>query len=123
MSISIKLEPKQRQFLNQVFHEAFDGGSTAVIQGVLGDQLEPATALKATIEHQVGTSQADTKSAAVALDKEQWRVVYDSINAVMYGLGPFELQTCTGVPLQDALNVNLRICAQVWGAYGKMRWE
>ncbi len=118
MTTTIEFEQSQQKFLFSIFSEVFDGGSTQAIQNILGDRVAEAKQLRNSVETQV---KKDAKS--IKLTNERWRVIYESINAVIYGLGPFELQTLTGCDIQDALNINLRICSQVFGVYGKVTWE
>jgi hypothetical protein len=118
MNIAIALDNHEQQFLATVFREVFGGGSTATIQKILGSaHLEIARYLRATVQLQV-----DGGLASIELTAEEWRVVYESINAVVYGLGPGELQTCTGYDLPEVCNINLKICVSLWGAYGGRNW-
>jgi hypothetical protein len=118
MNIAIALNNPEQRFLATVFREVFGGGSTATIQKILGSaHLEVARYLRATVQLQV-----DRELASIELTAEEWRVVYESINAVVYGLGPGELQTCTGYDLPEVCNINLKICVSLWGAYGGRNW-
>ena len=67
--------------------------------------------------------QLERQSPSVELSEEHWRIVYESINALLYGLGPFELFTLKGMELHEVCNLNLKICSHVWGAYGGCKWE
>jgi len=116
--IKIEFEPKEQQFLAFVFMEVFGGGSTGAIQRVLGEHVEAARELEPVVK-----AQSESDSDSLELTESQWRIMYDSLNAVIYGLGPTELQTCTGRYLHDACNLILRICDAVWGVYrGKYEW-
>ena len=117
MAIEIELSQAEQQFLSSVFLEVFEGGSTSAIQNVLGDQVELARELRPELEKLVAR-----KPKTLSLNKSQWRTVYESLNAVVFGLGEFELDTCTGIGLQQACNTNLKICVAVWGVYGGSQW-
>ncbi len=41
----------------------------------------------------------------------------------MYALGPFEVPIVLGSSLVELADINLRICIDVWGAYGGLTWE
>jgi hypothetical protein len=111
--VEINFEPSERKFLFWIFIEIFGGGSTRIIQKILGDSVENAHYLKAKVQLQY-----ELKQSCICLTAEEWRVVYESVNAVLYGLGPSELHTCTGHNLQEACSINLKICTVLWGACG-----
>lgn len=116
--IKIPFTEREQHFLSFVFTEVFSGGSTGSIQAVLGEQVPDARELKPAVQQH---TQSDTEF--IELTEAQWRVMYESVNAVVYGLGPSELQICTGQSLHDACNLNLRICSHVWGVFqGKFEW-
>jgi hypothetical protein len=111
--IAIDFNQSEQDFLAFVFVEVFGGGSTQSIQNILGDRVEVA--------HELGQEvrlQSKSGLPSISLSADAWRVMYEAINAVIYGLGPRELATCTGYPLYEVCNLNLRICAAVWGADG-----
>jgi hypothetical protein len=112
-SIKINFNEEEKYFLAFVFVEVFGGGSTQVIQNILGNYVEAARHLESKVRFQAGAS-----SPSVDLTVDVWRVMYESLNAVIYGLGPSELHTCPGHNLQEACNINLKICAAIWGAKG-----
>ena len=117
--IKIEFTKPEQRFLSFVFMEVFGGGSTRAIQSILG---EPHVAAAKILGENVD-QQAKSEADYIELSEPQWRVMYESLNAVIYGLGPCELQTCTGQYLHDACNLNMRICAHVWGAFeGKYQW-
>ena len=58
----------------------------------------------------------------LSLTEAEWRVIYDSVNAALYALGPFALELCTGCSLVDLLQTNLHITTSVWGMYGGAKW-
>ena len=117
-TIKIPFTQREQRFLSCVFMEVFGGGSTRAIQTVLGDHVSGARELQTVVR-----LQSESENEFIELTELQWRVLYESINAVIYGLGPNELQTCTGQYLHDACNLNLRICSHVWGAFqGKYEW-
>lgn len=118
VNIEVELSQSQQKFLIRVFAEVFGGGSTTAIQNVLGDQVDAARLLESHLRELVAL---DAKT--ISLSDVQWRTMYEAINAVIYGLGQFELDTCAGFDLQQACNTNLKICAAVWGVYGGSLWE
>lgn len=111
--IEINFEPSDQRFLSWVFMEIFGGGSTRIIQKILGDSVEDAHYLEAKIQ-----LQCELKQSSLCLTAKEWRVMYESVNEVIYGLSPSELHTCTGHNLQEVCSVNLKICAVLWGARG-----
>jgi hypothetical protein len=116
MNIAIAFDEHEQYFLAFVFVEVFGGGSTRIIQKILGDYVEAAHNLRLKVR-----SQAEAGLLSIELTVDEWRVMYESLNAVVYGLGPSELHTCTGYNLQEACNINLKICTAVWGAHGAGR--
>ena len=80
---------------------------------LLGDSVEDARHLEAKIQ-----LQCELQQSSICLTVEEWRVMYESVNAVIYGLGPSELHTYTRHNLQEVCSINLKICAILWGAYG-----
>ena len=117
--ITIEFDAEAQRFLALVFVEVFGGGSTAAIQTILGDSVEAARELEPIVK-----AQWKSDSGYLELTQSQWRIMYESLNAVIYGLGPTELQTCTGTYLHQAANINLKICSAVWGAFfGRYRWN
>ena len=114
-AISIGFTKRQRRFLTSALVEVSGGGSTKVIQATLGTELEAVERL----EKKIG----DQPHSTVSLSSSEWRTLYHSINAVVYGLGPFELDTCTGMRLADVCNINLAICSAVWGVYYGAQWN
>jgi hypothetical protein len=116
--VEINFEPSEQKFLAWVFMEVFGGGSTRRIQKILGSSVEDARCLEPKIRLQY-----ESNSALICLSAEEWRVIYESVNAVIYGLGPSELHTCTGYNLQEVCSINLTICAVLWEACGVgRRW-
>ncbi len=117
-TIKIPFSQREQHFLSFVFVEVFGGGSTRAIQTVLGDHVSAARELQPLVR-----LQSESESEFIELTESQWRVMYESMNAVIYGLGPCELETCTGMYLHDVCNLNLRICSHVWGVFqGKYDW-
>ena len=117
-TIRIPFTAREQHFLSFVFTEVFGGGSTQAIQAVLGETVSGARELQPVLR-----LQSESETEFIELTEPQWRVMYQSMNAVIYGLGPSELQTCTGQYLHDACNLNLRICSHVWGVFqGKYEW-
>jgi hypothetical protein len=116
--VEINFEPSEQRFLSWVFMEIFGGGSTRRIQKILGSCVEDARFLEPKIR-----LQCEAESALICLSAEEWRVMYESVNAIIYGLGPSELHTCTGYNLQEVCSINLKICAVLWEAHGVgRRW-
>jgi hypothetical protein len=112
-TIAIVFQPNEQRSLVWVFMEVFGGGSTQIIQKILGNQLESVGQLEPKIQ-----SQVDSGSDVIELTAVEWRVMYDSINAMIYGLGPSELYLCAGHSLPSACDLNLKICAVLWGSCG-----
>jgi hypothetical protein len=115
--ITIEFNQSEQDFLAFVFVEVFGGGSTQSIQNILGDRVAAARELGQEVR-----LQSKSGLPSIDLSADEWRVMYEAINAVIYGLGPSELVTCTGYDLDAVCSVNLRICAAVWGAYGGADW-
>jgi hypothetical protein len=115
--ITIAFNQSEQDFLAFVFVEVFGGGSTESIQNILGDRIAAARELAQEVR-----LQSKSGSPSIDLSAAEWRVMYESINAVIYGLGPSELATCTGYQLHEACGINRRICAVVWGAEGGSDW-
>jgi hypothetical protein len=116
--ITIDFNQSEQNFLAFVFVEVFGGGSTQSIQNILGVRVGAARELGQEVR-----LQSKSGLPSIVLSADEWRVMYESINAVIYGLGPSELATCTGYDLQAVCSLNLRICAAVWGAYGGADWS
>jgi hypothetical protein len=115
--ITIDFSQSEQDFLAFVFVEVFGGGSTKSIQNILGDRVAVARELGQEVR-----LQSKSGLPSIDLSADEWRVMYEAINAVIYGLGPSELATCTGYDLDAFCSLNLRICAAVWGAYGGADW-
>jgi hypothetical protein len=116
--ITIAFDPSEQQFLAFIFVEVFGGGSTQSIQNILGDRVEAARELAQEVR-----LQSKSGAPTIALTGAEWRVMYEAINAVIYGLGPSELATCTGHSLDAVCSLNLRICAAVWGVDDGALWD
>jgi hypothetical protein len=116
--ITIDFNQSEQHFLAFVFVEVFGGGSTASIQNILGDRVEAARELGQEVR-----LQSKSGLPSIDLSTDEWRVMYEAINAVIYGLGPSELATCTGYDLHEVCRLNRRICAAVWGADGELDWD
>jgi hypothetical protein len=111
--VEINFEPGEQRFLAWIFMEVFGGGSTRRIQKILGHSVEDARCLEPKVR-----LQCEANSVLICLSAEEWRVMYETVNAVIYGLGPSELHTCTGYNLQEVCSINLKICAVLWEACG-----
>jgi antitoxin component HigA of HigAB toxin-antitoxin module len=116
-NIAIALTKREQRFLSWVFMEVFEGGSTGSIQRIIGHHVEAARQLRPKVK-----LQSKSESLSIELTANEWRVMYESLNAVIYGLGPHELKICTSYYLHEACDINLKICVAVWGAYGGMTW-
>ncbi len=115
--IAIEFNQSEQDFLAFVFVEVFGGGATQSIQNILGDRVDAARELSQDVR-----LQSKSGLPSIVLSANEWRVMYEAINAVIYGLGPSELATCTGYQLYEAGGINRRICAVVWGADGGADW-
>jgi hypothetical protein len=113
MNITIAFSEREQWFLAFVFVEVFGGGSTRIIQNILGSYVEAARSFESKVR-----LQTEAELPSLNLTGDEWRVMYESLNAVIYGLGSNELHTCTGHSLQEACNINHKICGAVWGAQG-----
>ena len=118
MNIKIEFNEREQWLLSFALMNIFGGGSTNMLQNILGKNVESARLLESKVEVQV-----NRKHSSIELTSNEWRVMYESLNAVIYGLGPCELPTITGFTLQEAYDVNLKICVAVWGAYGGRTWQ
>jgi hypothetical protein len=109
--VKIDFEHEEQAFLYWVFMEVFCGGSTERIQNILNKPVEDVRHLEAKVK-----SQYKAGSSSISLTAAEWRIMYEAANAVIYGLGPSELRTCTGRNLQEVCSINLKICATLWMA-------
>ena len=91
----VHLTERQRRFVRQCCGEA-GGGSAQQFLAIAGH--DAATIRSAAEAYRAAATTPD----AVSLPETIWRVLYDAINAAIYALGPAELQTVTGVTLQEA---------------------
>lgn len=105
---------QQQRFVTQCCNEAGGGSSKAFLAIAGHDESAIRSALDAF--------RANANSSAIALSEPTWRLLYDTVNATVFALGPSELTTVTGYSLEEAANVQLRICAGVWGAYDGPNW-
>ena len=119
MATRIEFNEREQYLLSSIFMDIFGGGSTTVIQSILGKHVANARLLRSKVEAQVKSKD----SSFIELTDEEWRVMYESLNAVIYGLGPSELHTITGFTLQEACDVNIQICVAVWDAYDGRTWK
>ena len=60
--------------------------------------------------------------ARLALPEADWRIIFDSVHAAMYALGPFEVPVILGSSLVELADINLAIAVGVWDAYGGLTW-
>lgn len=118
VDIRIEFNEREQYLLGFTFMTIFGGGSTTVLQNILGEYVEDARILESKVAAQV-----KLKHRSIELATDEWRVMYESLNAVIYGLGPSELHTITGFTLAEACDVNLKICSAVWDAYVGRTWQ
>jgi hypothetical protein len=112
----VSLAPTEIDFVLSCFNQAA-GGSQRVWQSIYGQELET---LRVPVE--AFRSAKSEGRSHVGLSEGHWRRVIAAVNAAIYTLGPLELETVTAFGLAEAADTNLRICADVWGAYGKASW-
>ncbi len=110
----VQLGERQQRFVLQCCNEV-GGGSAREYLAIAGHDA-------ATIRAAAEDFRVAMQAAAVSLPESTWRVLYNSINAAIYALGPAELHTVTGFLLSEAADVQLRLCSNVWGAYGEATW-
>jgi hypothetical protein len=113
----VSFSPAQIDFVLRCFDEAV-GRAHRVWGSTFGEDLEN---LRVPVET-FRAAQAEGRSH-VALSEIDWRRVFSAVHATIYTLGPLELQTVTSFDLRQAADTNLRICADVWGAFGKATWS
>jgi len=112
----VNLSTDEHQFIGLCFNELLNGASSREMQNILGAQLGAATELASRLNLPV-------QGPFPPLNKADWRLIYDTINATIYALGEFELATLTGFSLPDAVNTNLKITARIWGTYGESHFK
>ncbi len=115
--IKIEFDPREMQVIWSALIE-YGGGSSYVMGRISSHSTETISPIYEMVK-ECRTLNVNS----LALAEDQWRVIYDSINATIYALGPFELEICTGCGLIDILQTNLTIATHVWGAYGGARWS
>ncbi|MEM7583470.1 MAG: hypothetical protein AAF560_08830 [Acidobacteriota bacterium] len=110
-SITVGLENWEMRVIRAALRE-YGGGSAASVRRLSGHD-------RSTRDSPWGTVDSAVKEGAneLTLSEGEWRLVYDSINATIYALGPNELETVTGYNLLEMLQANLTIASSVWGAY------
>lgn len=115
--ISVELGPSDRRVIFASFSE-YGGGSADAMRNISGHSES-----NILLVDRLFRAFWESDSSVLTLPEEHWRIVYDSINATITALGPFELQTCTGCDPIDMLQTNLTIASKVWGAYGGAKWS
>lgn len=115
--ITINFDRREMRVILSSMNE-YGGGSASSVKRLSGHAHEVISSAISAVDEQ---RSPDVES--ITLREDQWRVIYDSINATIYALGPFELETCTGCNPIDMLETNLSIASHVWGAYGKAKWR
>ena len=93
------------------------GGSAHAMYSISGHGADAVVAVRTKLRELRASG-----ATVCSLAESEWRVVYDSVNAVLDALGPSELHTCTGSEIGEVLQTNLTIAAGVWGAYGGASW-
>lgn len=112
--ITVSLTDRQFGLIRSCISEA-GGGSASVFAAVCG---QPASAFDRVRD----ATRVLPAEGPVALSESDWRVVFDAVHAAMYALGPFEVPAVLGSSLVELADINLRICIDVWGAYGGLTW-
>lgn len=115
--ISIKLSARDRSVIYMSLSE-YGGGSASAMRRISGHAAQTISEVDRLYQ-----DFWDSEQSVLSLSESQWRVIYNSINATVCALGPFELETCTGCEPIDMLETNLTIASKVWGAYGGVRWS
>ncbi len=77
MNIAIAFSEQEQWFLAFVFVEVFGGGSTRIIQNILGNYVEAARNLESKVR-----LQAEAGLPSVDLTADEWRVMYESLTLV-----------------------------------------
>ncbi len=118
--ISIVFDRKELSVIISAIAE-YSGGSFKAMERISGLSDELMQDIEKKIEqfHEQAGKQPD---CTVTLAKQEWKMVYDSINAMIYALGPFELELLWRNTPFDVLETNQKICTAVWGAYGGQKW-
>ena len=116
MKKSIEFSESEISVLRAVFTELYGGSSKAIISISNHPECE-LEELSAQIRENIRA-----KHYIWEFEESEWREIYDFINAVIYGLGPFELEMLTRHTIYEILQTNLRICTSLWGAYGGASW-
>ncbi len=112
--IGIKLSPEEASFLRSCLVEVWGGGSVKEISRIFNRDK--------TIAQNIH-KQLKQPSESYQFSDTDWRIIYDAVNATIYGLGANELQIITGNSLIEAVNTNQKIASVVWGCYGGCLWE
>jgi hypothetical protein len=112
--ITVSLTDRQFRLIQSCINEA-GGGSAAAFAAICN---QPGS----SIDRVRDTTSLLPAEGPFALVEADWHVVFDAVHAAMYALGPFEVPVVLGSSLVELADVNLRICIDVWGAYGGLTW-
>jgi hypothetical protein len=78
--------------------ESFAGYAGGFLPGFLNTDKTELERLSGIVKD------CSARGMKLALSERDWRLIYEVINAVMYELGPEELETITGHELNEFLN-------------------
>lgn len=95
----------------------YGGGSAHELRALSGHDIRYGDSLSGLVKAAVAQG-----THHLTLTEEDWRIIYDSLNATIQALGPVELEAVTGHTPLEMLQTNLTIAATVWGAYGGAKW-
>ena len=115
--ITINLSNIEERVISASLGEYY-GGSSLTLRDISGYSIEE---VESTLKHWNEEYKENHNTAT--LTNKDWKLIYDSVNAVIYALGPSELETCTGLVPLKFLQTNLNIASKLWGAYGGAKWE
>jgi len=113
--VSIKLSKEDRSIISMCLMQYY-GGTWEVMESITGLKDTDAEFLEKIFDSREWTNEE------VSLGEKQWRMIYDSINAVLYALGPSEVEMIVGYGPLQLLQTNLTICSKVWNAVGNSKW-
>lgn len=118
--ISIAFERRELSVIIAAIAE-YGGGSCRAMERISGLSGQLMQDVEQKIEQFREQAKKQTL-CTITLAEPEWKMVYDSINAMIYALGPFELELLWGNTPFDVLEANQKICVAVWGAYGGQKW-
>lgn len=115
-ALTIVLSPTQISVIASVLNE-FGGGSSDDMCRMTGQSPDSAWEIRNLFEDRAG--EGDNR---VTMDETDWIIIYHSINASIYALGPFELETLFPANFLEVLQTNQVICSELWGVYQGLTW-